>query len=409
MRTRLATAAALSSCALAAGLLGPAGTPARADEDERRRQIDSSIAQVRADLQDTSKQLSAALTGLRRVEADLARARSTTTAVRRQLDSAAANEGRLAAQLAATQRKVETTTRDHDALAARATATRRTLERVARASYQQGAPNELAVYLRAETPQDLVDRVAYTRSALRSRDALLGQLGTQRSALSERQAELRASQAETVRLRTAAAANVARIQGLQREVLAWQRSATALTIAARGARAALTREQAAEAGRLSAMERELQALQGRLAERERTRGGWTGDGGDTLTRPVAAPVSSTYGMRLHPILRVRKMHDGTDFGARCGTPVYAAASGFVIDSRSTEGYGNRLEIDHGVKRGRSLAATYNHLATRLVPAGAYVYRGQLIATVGDTGLSTACHLHFSVYVDGEHVDPQRWL
>jgi murein DD-endopeptidase MepM/ murein hydrolase activator NlpD len=133
------------------------------------------------------------------------------------------------------------------------------------------------------------------------------------------------------------------------------------------------------------------------------------DGG-FLSWPVTNTyITSPYGMRLHPILHIWKLHDGTDFHATCGTPVYAAADGRVLSEYYNAGYGNRVIIDHGLVRGVSLATSYNHLTSFVAQTGEQVHRGQLIAYSGTTGYSTGCHLHFMVYVNGATVDPMTWL
>ena len=134
------------------------------------------------------------------------------------------------------------------------------------------------------------------------------------------------------------------------------------------------------------------------------------DAGGALAWPIANTyVTSSYGMRLHPILNVWKLHDGTDFGAACGTPLYAPAAGVVQSAYYNAGYGNRIIIGHGIVRGVSLWTSVNHLTSFAVRAGEHVSRGELIGYSGTTGYSTGCHLHFMVYVNGYTVDPMRWL
>ena len=130
-----------------------------------------------------------------------------------------------------------------------------------------------------------------------------------------------------------------------------------------------------------------------------------------LQAPSSAPISSEFGLRFHPIHNTWRLHAGRDYGAACGTPVRAAASGTVISALppgSTGGYGNQVVIDHGVQRGTSLATTYNHLQSFAV-SGGKVSRGQVIGYVGTTGTSTGCHLHFETRANGTPVDPRGWL
>ena len=114
---------------------------------------------------------------------------------------------------------------------------------------------------------------------------------------------------------------------------------------------------------------------------------------------MSGPITSPYGRRLHPILHVWKLHDGTDFGASCGAPIRAAASGRVTNRSFNSGYGNRLMIDHGTLSGRRVTTGYNHASRYIVGVGATVRRGQVVGYVGSTGYSTGCHLHLMMWLD----------
>ncbi|MFP5416815.1 MAG: M23 family metallopeptidase [Actinomycetes bacterium] len=128
-----------------------------------------------------------------------------------------------------------------------------------------------------------------------------------------------------------------------------------------------------------------------------------------LIRPVKARPGSSFGRRFHPILKHWRNHNGTDFGARCGTPLYAAQSGTVVQARSQGGFGNYTIVDHGIIGGKSVMTGYAHMESMAVRAGQRVRLGQAIGTVGTTGLSTGCHLHLQVYVNGRPVDPMTWV
>lgn len=125
-----------------------------------------------------------------------------------------------------------------------------------------------------------------------------------------------------------------------------------------------------------------------------------------LSPPTAVPyITSNYGMRLHPIYNVWKLHAGTDFRAYCGTAILAAADGKVEWSKYVAGLGNQVMLYHGVLSGKVLYTSYNHLAKFNVSAGQNVKRGDVVGWEGSTGTSTACHLHFEAYVNGQTVDP----
>lgn len=125
--------------------------------------------------------------------------------------------------------------------------------------------------------------------------------------------------------------------------------------------------------------------------------------------PVAARLTSPYGMRFHPIRKIWKLHDGTDFGAGCGTPIVAPAAGVVSRQSSDGAYGNRLMIDHGVVDGRRVVTGFNHATSYAVGVGTTVKAGQVIGYVGSTGYSTGCHLHLMVWLNGSLVNPMSWF
>ncbi len=113
-------------------------------------------------------------------------------------------------------------------------------------------------------------------------------------------------------------------------------------------------------------------------------------------------ISSYYGYRIDPIYKVKKFHAGVDFSAPKGTPIYATGNGKVIKvRRSRRGYGNSIEIDHGY----GYHTFYAHLSKFIVKRGEKVTRGQLIGYVGNSGKSTAPHLHYEIRKNGRTVNP----
>lgn len=108
--------------------------------------------------------------------------------------------------------------------------------------------------------------------------------------------------------------------------------------------------------------------------------------------------------RLHPILNTIRAHQGTDYAAPIGTPVYAAGSGRLSFRGVKGGYGNVIEIDHG----EGIQTLYGHLSRfAAVKTGAHVAQGETIGYVGMTGLATGPHLHFEFHINGRFVDPQK--
>jgi murein DD-endopeptidase MepM/ murein hydrolase activator NlpD len=120
-----------------------------------------------------------------------------------------------------------------------------------------------------------------------------------------------------------------------------------------------------------------------------------------MARPTAGPVTSTYGMRRHPILGYLRMHSGIDFGGGYGAPIYAVTDGIVSFAGRNGGYGNFVRINHG----NGLGSGYGHMSRIAVAGGQRVGRGQLIGYIGSTGLSTGPHLHYELYRNGRAVNP----
>jgi murein DD-endopeptidase MepM/ murein hydrolase activator NlpD len=117
-------------------------------------------------------------------------------------------------------------------------------------------------------------------------------------------------------------------------------------------------------------------------------------------------LASGFGKRIHPIYKVLKMHKGIDFSSPIGTPVYATADGeVVVAEEAAPGYGKMIMIDHGF----NYKTRYGHLNDFTVKAGQRVKRGEQIGYVGNTGVSTAPHLHYEVLLQGIQINPVHYF
>ncbi|MEM6449657.1 MAG: peptidoglycan DD-metalloendopeptidase family protein [Cyanobacteria bacterium P01_D01_bin.105] len=124
-----------------------------------------------------------------------------------------------------------------------------------------------------------------------------------------------------------------------------------------------------------------------------------------MLKPSLGPITSHFGNRFHPVLGYSRFHAGTDFGAAHGSPIQAAETGVVIFSGWYGGYGNTLIVDHG----GGLTTLYAHASRLAVKEGDIVKKGDAIAAIGTTGLSTGPHLHFEVRRNGKPTDPMKFL
>jgi murein DD-endopeptidase MepM/ murein hydrolase activator NlpD len=126
-----------------------------------------------------------------------------------------------------------------------------------------------------------------------------------------------------------------------------------------------------------------------------------------IRKPIAGEIdiTSTFGARTDPFLRIPAMHTGIDFRGETGDPIFATAAGMVTAAGWSGGYGRMVEVDHG----NGLATRYGHLSQITVGVGERVKVGQEVGRMGSTGRSTGPHLHYETRIDGEAVDPQKFL
>lgn len=127
--------------------------------------------------------------------------------------------------------------------------------------------------------------------------------------------------------------------------------------------------------------------------------------GGRLAMPAQGTITSTFGTRVHPVFKTKITHTGLDIAAPHGTPVVAADSGEILYTGWMRGYGQVIIIDHGA----NLTTVYAHLSSIECEENAKVTRGSQIGRVGSTGVTTGNHLHFEVRVNGNAVNPMRYL
>lgn len=117
-------------------------------------------------------------------------------------------------------------------------------------------------------------------------------------------------------------------------------------------------------------------------------------------------TSSGFGMRIHPVYKVMKMHTGIDFTAKVGTKIYVTGDGIVKSvENSRMGYGKHVVVQHGF----GYETLYAHMSTTAVRVGQKVKRGELLGQVGNTGTSTGAHLHYEVIKDGKKINPANFF
>ncbi|MBK6871601.1 MAG: peptidoglycan DD-metalloendopeptidase family protein [Kineosporiaceae bacterium] len=411
--------------------MGPVGAaqaashPLADDIDQRKKDVDSAIADLRESLEGANADFVEAAIALKRAEQNLVVARASLATAQGRLAQATAQDAHLAAQLEVARAEEGKAERDLQAQATAEDETRKALGDIARQAYVGSDINGLSILLQADSPEHLSERLAYAGAALRAQNGAIDRLAVQQAEMRARGSRLAAVRAQIAELKRQSTLVVAARRAAEQQAATAEAEVTTLVATQQGAVTTIQGKIAAEKKRLDELAAEQSKLRAILAERARKAreaarkrarqgGGGGGDSGGQRASngffgyPSSGRISSGFGMRYHPILHYSRMHTGTDFAAGCGTAVYAAADGEIISAGWAGGYGNRVIIDHGLVNGADLATTYNHLS-RIVRGGGSVSRGQVIGYVGTTGLSTGCHLHFEALVDGNYANPMRWL
>ena len=204
-------------------------------------------------------------------------------------------------------------------------------------------------------------------------------------------------------LREALDVEQARLQGLVRETEERRRELVVQVAAKRRVLRDIVNERAAAERAIRDLEEdsaELEALIRRLQAGVAAGPGWARV---ASVWPLRGPITSRFGLRVHPLFRLRQFHQGVDISAPTGTPVRAALDGSVLFAGWFGGYGKLVVIDHG----EGISTLYGHLSAILVKPGQPIARGDMLGRVGSTGYSTGPHLHFEVRQNGRPIDPAR--
>ena len=410
--------------ALLLSLAGAVFSPAVADREDqlenREDRLGDQISDARQDLDSSSRQLWRASQALTVAQARLDDARDRLFDLRGELDAARVLDEQMQERLQDAEQELAAAEADLGEAEQEVTDQQEQIEQFAVESYSNGDARLLALgtVLSGDSPLELTETLSATDSVLAAQTGDLDELDAARIMLQLRQQRVEELRDDVAERRQAAADNLDRVHELTREARTQTDTVRGLVEDRRDARQRAAQARQHDHAVLARMERERDRVEDMLAAMARRQAKRnapstttsSGSSGGFLNYPIdGGYITSPYGMRMHPILHYYKLHDGTDFGANCGTPVHAAAAGTVVSEYYNSGYGNRVIMNHGVVNGVSLSTSYNHLTSFVASPGEHVARGELIAYSGTTGYSTGCHLHFMVYVNGGTVDPMNWL
>ncbi|WP_425862539.1 peptidoglycan DD-metalloendopeptidase family protein [Arthrobacter sp. TWP1-1] len=416
--------------------------------------VDSGIAQSAADLVTYQGQLPGAQAALTDAQNRVSVATGVVSSLAARIDLAQQSKDKITAQIAADAEK--------------ATETKAMIGQIAAQSYKAGGlPVNLTLILGAGSTSDLANSIDLAEQALRSQTAALEALTAQKATNENAQARLVAVEAEIKDLKQQAEAALAAEQVARDEAAAKKATVDKLIADSAALNAKLEAEKPRIQAQLKQVQVQQQSVNAQIAEIQRKEreaaaaaakaeaervareqaaaaaaaAAASNNGGGSapyVPAPYVPPAPgnvSAFGLQhpfaasvpiTSPFVRNRPVpagtadfngtgyydHTGIDFGAACGTPVYAPADGTVQLAGQTTvvwGGGNVLWISHGVVQGNALMTVFYHNSSVLVSAGQSVKRGQLVAYSGSTGNSTGCHAHFETWLNGAPVDPMLLL
>lgn len=273
-----------------------------------------------------------------------------------------------------------------------------TLNERIRVMYKNGNIGYLEVLLEAESFSDLISRIDMIRTIMEYDFELLNTLEEKKKEVEDKKLEIEKEQQRILTLKN-------KLESKAREVKSLQVSRENKIRSIDNEIAAFEKEMKHLEEDAAKVKQIIQAAQ--AAAKKNNPGGSGQYTGGMLLWPVPGKtrITSPYGMRLHPIQNIYKMHTGIDIGAGMGTPVVAPADGVVSFAGYLGGYGYVVIIDIG----GGLSTLSAHHSSLKVSGGQSVKRGQTVALVGSTGASTGPHVHFEVRKNGNHTNPLPYL
>ena len=267
----------------------------------------------------------------------------------------------------------------------------------ARIMYENGNSSYLEVLLGASSFGDFLSRVEMVKEIVEYDRKILGEMKIARDAirvakeeLEAERANLEAKEVELANMKIELGYRLEAKQGLLDQLYADEEEY----------KKAYEKAEADE----KKIQKQLQEQAAKEAKNG-TQTKYTGTGRFVWPCPASTRITSPYGYRIHPVYKTKKFHAGIDIGAGYGSNIVAAESGTVTVATYGSGYGKYVVVSHG----SGITTLYAHCSSLLVKVGDKVSRGQVIAKVGSTGVSTGNHLHFEVRINGSTTDPLSYV
>ncbi|GAB3768551.1 hypothetical protein GCM10027600_21960 [Nocardioides ginsengisegetis] len=403
--------AASAACAIA---MGAVTVPHAFADDLKHKQkhVQSQIKAAGHDLDESSARLRKTSAALASARTQLAGAKGELTAVRAKLEAARIYDNQMQARLNAAVARLASAQADLVEGQQALDDQRQNVTDTITSIYEEGDPQLLAfsALLDAQSPADLTRQAEIKNVIVGRQTRAYDDLHAAEVLLQVREDEVQSARDEVALQRQQAAEHLVTMKDLHQQSVDAKIKVRDLVNRSRDAQHAATEARRHDQVQLARLKkREDQIRQQILAAARRAHGGYRGPTGGLLLHPVNGPITSPFGYRMHPIYHYWGLHDGDDFGAPCGAPLYAVNGGSVMSEYYSSVWGNRLYLNLGTFNGRNVTVIYNHLSRYRVGSGAHVGRGDVVGYVGTTGWSTGCHLHFTVMVNGTPVNPVSWF
>ncbi|HXH80263.1 peptidoglycan DD-metalloendopeptidase family protein [Nocardioides sp.] len=432
----MAAAAAAAALALGALAVPTSLDPAFADDlKDKQKRVEKEIHRAHDDVQESSKELRRAGARLDAAKTQLADARTALATAQGRLAVAQERDALMQAELAQAEAALALAQSEleqgQDVVDAQREIVGDTITRL----YMEGDPDLMAFasLIDAESAQDLSRRAEINAVMVDTQTRDYDKLQASEVLLAVNEDHVEDARDDVALKREAAAENLLTMEALESEAAAAKTDVVTLVGERASAEDDAARARARDLRKLKEAERQKERIEEMLRKRaaaalrrakakaaalaaanaaagsQAAMNARVGPTAGVLQMPVGGGLTSPFGYRTHPIYGYWGLHDGADFGGGCAQPIVAAESGVVISSYFSDVYGNRLIIDHGALAGAGVATIYNHASRYTVGDGTRVQRGEIIGYVGDTGWSTACHLHFTVMANGNAVNPADYF
>ena len=415
---RRRTAALVTAVLLTIGVAASPLAHAEDDLKHKQKQVKKQLSSAHDDLDESSSALRTATIALRDARTRLNGAKAELATTRGKLGAARIRDTAMQTKLDQAVVDLATAREELDAGQEDVATQKVAVGQMAADIYEMGDPRLLsfATLLEAEDTGEMTRSNAVTDAVIDEENGTLDDLTAATVLLTVREGNVQKKKQAVALRRKQAAANLKLMETLEQQAEDQKKSVRALVVKRSTAQSGAARIKRRDARELALLQRQQNRIAATLrkralalAARNNRKLGRPTSAGGYLLHPVNGPVTSPYGYRTHPIYGYYSLHDGVDFGAGCGQPMYAAADGRVMQRYYSSVWGNRMVIDNGYARGAGLGTIYNHATSYTVGVGQRVKRGQVIGYAGTTGWSTGCHLHFTVMVNGRPGNPMSWF